>query len=95
MYHRMIRLHFEEDALDELVSFLGSREDRMSSIEGLESTDLVTTGSGEAMIIASWDSVSNYEKTSGQLNAILDEMRTRLTSTPHGHEGTVVYSYRA
>lgn len=90
----MIRLHFEEDALDELVSFLESREDRLSSIEGLKSADLVTTGSGEAMIIASWDTASSYEKTASELDTVLDDMRPQLTSTPHGHEGTVVYSYR-
>ena len=94
MYHRMIRLHFEDHEVDHLTSFLESKKAEMSSIEGLESADLVTTGSGEAMIIATWDSTSDYEKTSGQLNAILEEMRPRLTSTPHGHEGEVVYSYR-
>lgn len=95
MYHRMIRLHFEEDALDWLISFLESREPHMSSTEGLVSVDLVNTGSGEAMIIATWVSASNYQKTSGGLEAMLGEMGDRLTSTPHGHEGNVVYSFRA
>lgn len=95
MYHRMIRLHFEEDALDGLISFLESKEDLMSSLEGLVSADLATTGDGEAMIIATWDSVSDYERSSAALDAILDEMRARLTSTPHGHEGHVVYSFQA
>lgn len=90
----MIRLHFEEETLEELISFLESKEDLMPSIGGLKSADLVSTGSGEAMIIATWDSSSNYEKTSTELDALLEEMRPRLTSTPHGHEGTVVYSYR-
>ncbi len=94
MYYRMIRLHFEEDRLEDVTSFLESEEDRMSSIDGLLSADIATTGEGEAMIIAAFDSASNYEASTWVIDAILDGMQPHLTSTPHGHEGAVVYSFR-
>lgn len=94
MYLRMIRLHFEEDRLSELIGYLESNNSRFSSLDGLVSVDLATTGSGEAMIAASWESSADYQASSEETESLLAGMHPLLSSTPHGHEGPVVYSYR-
>ena len=93
MYYRMTRLHFEEDHFNDLIALSESLRDRVESIAGLKVADLAKTGEGEGMIIAAYEEESDYQAASGEVAAILDEMAVYLTSTPHGHQGTVVLSY--
>jgi hypothetical protein len=93
MFYRMTRLHFEEDRFDDLISLSESMRDRVEAIGGLKFADFAKTGEGEGMIIAAYEDESDYHAASGEVTAVLGEMATYLTSTPHGHEGTVVLSY--
>ena len=93
MYYRMTRLHWSEDRFDEVLSLAETLKDRVEAIEGLMFADLATTGEGEGMIIAAYKSEADYQTASGEVASILGELTRLLTSTPHGHEGTVVLSY--
>ncbi len=95
MFYRMTRLHFEEDRFDDLIALSESLRDRVEAIGGLKFADLTKTGEGEGMIIAAYEEESDYQAASEEVAAILDEMAVYLTSTVHGHEGTVVLSYGA
>jgi hypothetical protein len=55
--------------------------------------EFVKTGDGEGMIIAAYQSEANFQAVSGEVASILSELARLLTSTPHGHEGTVILSY--
>lgn len=93
MYYRMIRLHWSDDSYDSVMSLAESMRDRVEAIGGLMFAQLVSTGKGEGMIIAAYQSEANYQAASGEVASILDELAQLLTSTPHGHEGTVILSY--
>jgi hypothetical protein len=67
--------------------------DRVEAIKGLMFAELAKTGEGEGMIIAGYESEADYQIASGEVASILGELTRLLTSTPHGHEGTVVLSY--
>jgi hypothetical protein len=93
MYYRMTRLHWSEDRFDDLLSLAESLRDRVEGIKGLMFAEFATTGEGEGMIIAAYASEADYRHASGEVASILGELTRLLTSTPHGHEGTVVLSY--
>ena len=93
MYYRMTRLHWSEDRFDEVLSLAESMRDRVEAIKGLMFAELAKTGEGEGMIIAGYESVADYQIAAGEVASILGELTRLLTSTPHGHEGTVVLSY--
>ncbi len=93
MYYRMTRLHWSEDRYDDVVSLAESMKDRVEAIGGLLFAELAKTGDGEGMIIAAYQSEDDYQAASGEVASILGELARLLTSTPHGHEGTVILSY--
>jgi hypothetical protein len=93
MYYRMTRLHWSEDRFDDVLSLAESMRDRVEAIKGLMFAELAKTGEGEGMIIAGYESETDYQIASGEVASILGELTRLLTSTPHGHEGTVVLSY--
>ena len=93
MYYRMIRLHWSEDRQDDVMSLAESMRDRVEAIDGLLFAELAKTGDGEGMIIAAYESEDGYQAVAGEVASILGELARLLTSTPHGHEGTVVLSY--
>ncbi len=93
MYYRMTRLHWSEDRYDDVVSLAESMKDRVEAVAGLLFAELAKTGDGEGMIIAAYQSEDDYQTASGEVASILGELARLLTSTPHGHEGTVILSY--
>ena len=93
MYYRMTRLHWSEDRSDDVLSLMESLRDRVEALDGLIFADLARTGDGEGMIIAGYGSEADYQIASGEVASILGELAQLLTSTPHGHEGTVVLSF--
>jgi hypothetical protein len=93
MFYRMTRLHWSEDRYDDVMSLAESMRDRVEAIGGLMFAELAKTGEGEGMIIAGYQSEADYQAVSGEVASILGELTRLLTSTPHGHEGTVVLSY--
>lgn len=92
MYYRMTRLHFEEDALEELVGWMAAQEKRLEDIDGLLTWDLARGGATDGMVIASYRDEPAYAAAADAIDAIFDEMGRYLTDTPHGHDGTVIYS---
>jgi hypothetical protein len=93
MYYRMTRLHWSEGRYNDVMSLSESMRDRVEAIGGLMFAELAKTGEGEGMIIAAYQSEADYQAASGEVASILGELTRLLTSTPHGHEGTVVLSY--
>lgn len=93
MYYRMTRLHWSEDRFDDVLSLSESMRDRVEAIRGLLFAELATTGEGEGMIIAAYQSEADYQAASEEVASIFGELGRLLTSTPHGHEGTVVLSF--
>jgi hypothetical protein len=93
MYYRMTRLHWSEDRFDEVLSLAESLRDRVEAINGLVFAEFATTGEGEGMIIAGYESEADYQTASREVASILGELTRLLTSTPHGHEGSVVLSF--
>ena len=93
MFYRMTRLHWDEDDYEELLSTAESMRDRVEAIDGLMFAELAKTGEGEGMIIAAYRSESDYQAASAQVASILDDLDRLLTSTPHGHQGSVALSF--
>lgn len=93
MFYRMTRLHFAEDRFDELVELARSLRDRVEGIAGLRFADLIRTGEGEGMIISSYHDGLTFQASAQAEAGVLDELAALLTSTPHGHEGSVVLSF--
>lgn len=93
MFYRMTRLHWSEDRYNDLISLAESMRDRVEAISGLIFAELAETGEGEGMIIAAYESEADYQAASTEMASILGKLSRLLTSTPHGHEGTVVLSY--
>ncbi len=93
MFYRMTRLHWSADRYDDVVSMAESMRSRVEAISGLMFAELATTGEGEGMIIAAYQSEADYQAASAEVESILGQLGRLLTSTPHGHQGTVVVSY--
>lgn len=93
MFYRMTRLRFDEDDFDDLMALAESLRGRIEAIAGLEFVDLAKTGAGEGMFIAAYRDEADYVAAAGEVAEIVGEMTEVLTSTPHGHEGTVVLSF--
>ena len=93
MFYRMTRLHWNEDDYEDVLSAAESTRDRVEAIDGLLFAELAKTGDGEGMIIAAYRSESDYQAASAEVSSILGELARLLTSTPHGHQGTVALSF--
>jgi heme-degrading monooxygenase HmoA len=93
MFYRMTRLHWSADRYDDVVSMAESMRSRVEAISGLMFAELATTGEGEGMIIAAYQSEADYQAASAEVESILGQLGRLLTSKPHGHQGTVVVSY--
>jgi hypothetical protein len=72
---------------------VASFADRVDAIGGLRFAEFAKTGEGEGMIIAAYRSEADYQAGAEEIASILGELTRLLTSTPHGHEGTVVLSF--
>ncbi len=93
MYYRMTRLHWSEDRFADVLALAESMRDRVEAIGGLRFAEFAKTGEGEGMIIAAYRSEADYQAAAEEMASILGELTRLLTSTPHGHEGTVVLSF--
>ena len=95
MFYRMTRLHFADDRFDDFVELATTLRDRVEAIAGLRFADLITTGEGEGMLISSYHDEVTFKASAGAESGLLDDFAPLLTSTPHGHEGSVVLSFHA
>jgi heme-degrading monooxygenase HmoA len=95
MFYRMTRLHFAEERFDDLVELATSLRDRVEGIPGLRFAELIRTGEGEGMIISSYHDASTFQASARAEADVIDDLAALLTSTPHGHEGSVVLSFQA
>ena len=93
MFYRMTRLHWNENDYEDVLSVAESTRNRVEAIDGLVFAELAKTGEGEGMIIAAYQSESDYQAASTEVSSILGELGRLLTSTPHGHQGTTVLSF--
>jgi hypothetical protein len=93
MFYRMTRLHWSEDDYEDLLSVAESMRDQVGAIDGLLFAELAKTGEGEGMFIAAYRSESDYHAASTQVALVFGELDRLLTSTPHGHQGTVAVSF--
>ena len=93
MFYRMTRLHWNENNYQDVLSVAESMRDRIEAIDGLLFAELAKTGEGEGMIIAAYRSESDYMAASAEVSSILQGWARLLTSTPHGHQGTVALSF--
>jgi hypothetical protein len=94
MYYRMTRLHFAEDRFEDLLDWAKTVKERVLAIDGLLFADLVKTGAGEGMVLAAYESEAAFQKASGTVSGMIEEMSSYLTDTPHGHAGTVALSFK-
>lgn len=93
MYYRMSRLHFEDDRLDGLLAWAESARSEVEAIDGLVFADIVTTGSGEGMLLAAYEDEPAFEAASGTVAGLVDQMTGYLTDKPHVHAGTSRFSF--
>jgi hypothetical protein len=93
MYYRMTRLHWFEERYDDVIALAESMRDRVEAIDGLVFAEVAKTGDGEGMIIAAYESESSFQVASDEVSSIVGELARLLSSTPHGHEGSVVLSF--
>ncbi|MFZ0012909.1 MAG: hypothetical protein WAL25_02220 [Acidimicrobiia bacterium] len=89
----MTRLHWKEDDFEELLATAESLRGRVEVFDGRLSAEFAKTGKGKGMIIAAYRSESDYQEASAEVASILGELERLLTSTPHGHQGTVALSF--
>lgn len=93
MFFRMSRLHFEEDRFPELLEWAQSVQPRVQAIDGLVFADIARTGSGEGMIVAGYESESDFEAARTTVSVLFDEMAAYLTDRPHTHAGSSDFSF--
>lgn len=93
MYYRMSRLHFEDERFDELLSWAESVNQTVASIDGLVFADVVRTGSGEGMLLAGYESESDFEAAANTVADLFDQMSTYLTDRPHVHAGSTEFAF--
>lgn len=94
MFYRMTRLHYAEDRFDDLLKSAESMRDRVARVAGLRFADLIRTGEGEGMIISSYQDEKTFRASASYESGLLEDLAELLVSNPHGHEGSVVLSFR-
>jgi len=94
LFYRMSRLHFEDEKYHELLAWAESVEPRVGEIEGLVFADIARTGSGEGMILAGYESESDFESARATVSELFDEMAGYLTDRPHTHAGSSDFSFK-
>lgn len=94
MFYRMSRLHFDDDRFDELLAWAESVKPRVQGIDGLVFADIARTGSGEGMILAGYESESDFETAKETVSGLFDEMAEYLTDRPHTHAGSSDFSFK-
>lgn len=82
MFYRMSRLHFDDDRFDELIAWAQSVKPRVQGIDGLVLADIARTGSGEGMIVAGYETESDFEAARETVSGLFEEMAGFLTVGP-------------
>lgn len=94
MFYRMSRLHFDDDRFDELIAWAQSVKPRVQGIDGLVLADIARTGSGEGMILAGYETESDFEAARETVSGLFEEMAGFLTDRPHTHAGSSDFSFK-
>ena len=94
MFYRMSRLHFDDDRFDALLAWADSVKPKVQEIEGLVFADIARTGSGEGMILAGYESESDFEAARATVTELFDDMAGYLTDRPHTHAGSSDFSFK-
>jgi hypothetical protein len=94
VFYRMSRLHFDDDRFDALLAWADSVKPKVLEIEGLVFADIARTGSGEGMILAGYESESDFEAARATVAKLFDDMAGYLTDRPHTHAGSSNFSFK-
>jgi len=94
LFYRMSRLHFEDENYHELLAWAESVKPRVGEIQGLVFADIAHTGSGEGMILAGYESESDFEVARSIVSELFDEMAGFLIDRPHTHAGSSEFSFK-
>ena len=94
MFYRMSRLHFDDERFDELLVWAESAKPRVQQISGLVFADIARTGFGEGMILAGYQSESDFEAAQETVMGLFDEMAQYLTDRPHTHAGSANFTFK-
>jgi len=92
MYYRINIISFDASRKDEYLSYFDSVKDRIKAISGLQSLNVVETGEGEAVGIATYDSKESAEAALATVKEIMGGMAQFFTGPPELKLGPIMWS---
>ncbi len=95
MFYRVTRYEYPEERYDEILAWANTKTDQLRAIAGLQSVDTFSSGPGEAMIVAAYDSEDDFNAAADTVMALLGEMAGFMTSAPMTSSGTVDWTTRS
>jgi len=94
VFYRMSRLHFDDDRFEDLLAWAESVKPRVEEIQGLVFADIARTEVGAGMILAGYESESDFESARATVSELFDEMAGFLADRPHTHAGSSEFSFK-
>lgn len=94
MFYRVTRYQYPEARYDEIVAWADSKVAELRSIRGLQFVDEFTSGPGEAVIVAAYESEADFQAAAEMAQALFAEMAQFLTAPPVTSSGTVTWTTR-
>ena len=92
MYYRINIISFDASQKDEYLAYFNSVKDQIKAISGLQSLNVVETGEGEAVGIATYDSKESAEAALATVKEIMGGMAQFFTGPPELKLGPVMWS---
>jgi len=92
MSFRVTDVNFDPNRREEFLAFADSQREKIQSVSGIQSVDVIEVAEGQSVIIARYDSEESAVAATETVQEILGGMSMFMTATPNRKGGPIMWS---
>ena len=92
MSFRVTDVNFDPSRREEFLAFADSQREKIQSVSGIQSVDVIEVAEGQSVIIARYDSEESAVAATETVQEILGGMSMFMTATPNRIGGPIMWS---
>ena len=91
MSFRVTDVNFDPSRREEFLAFADSQREKIQSVSGIQSVDVIEVAEGQSVIIARYDSEESAVAATETIQGILGGMAEFMTSPPNRRGGPIMW----
>ena len=93
MHYRITKVYHKIGKLDDMITYIKSVDDKLNSIEGLNSVKMISISDNQVIAVSEYNSEDQLTAAEQHFGSIMAGMQSFMESPPEVNNGDMVWEY--